>query len=474
MNTNILIAALAIATTAIAAPRDDRSAEALGWRLGVQAWSFNHFTFFEAVDKAHALGLKYIEIFPGQSIGGDLPNASTDFTMDKPTREAIKKKLAGAGISPTCYGVVTPGSEAEWRALFSFAKDMGIGTIVSEPAPDQLPMLDKLCAEFGINLALHNHPKPSRYWAPETVLNAVSGCSARVGSCADTGHWRRSGRDPRECLALLGPRVVSFHFKDLNALAAPQHDVPWGTGVNNAWGMLADLKTRGFHGPFSIEYENNWESSMPEIARCIEYFDLAATALDDADYKPLFQPGLANATMQPGGWSLDSRMLVPNGKDNIWTRESYGDFILDLEFRTTTNSNSGVFIRTGDTVNWLHTTIEVQILQPTMPNPRQNCAAIYDVQPPAKDALKPIGEWNRMVIMARGSRIFVVLNGEQVTAADLDQWTEAHKNPDGTPNKFNTAYKDMPRKGPIGLQYHGSQVWFRNLRVKELRSGTRE
>jgi hypothetical protein len=51
---------------------------------------------------------------------------------------------------------------------------------------------------------------------------------------------------------------------------------------------------------------------------------------------------------------------------------------------------------------------------------------------------------------------------------NLDQWTEAGKNPDGTPNKFKIAYKDMPRRGRIGLQDHGKPVWYRNIRIKPL------
>jgi len=448
--------------------RTDRSAETLGWRLGVQAWSFNQFTFFDAVDKAQALGLKYIEMFPGQSVGGAMPDATTEFTMDQATRDAIKKKLADAGITLVNYGVVTPESDKDWSNLFAFARAMGIETIVSEPPADQLPRLDQLCRTAHVKLAIHNHPAPSRYWAPETVLAAVSNCSPLIGASADTGHWVRSGREPRACLDLLGRRVLGFHLKDLNKAAPDAHDVPWGTGVNNVWGILADLKTRGYRGTFSIEYEHNWDNSMPDIARCIEYFDLAAAALNDEGFAPLFSPDLKNAVIEPGGWAVKDGVLSPADNGDIWSRASFGDFILDLEFKTEKDSNSGVFLRTGDITNWLHTAIEVQILQPTVPNTRENCGGIFDVLAPARNAIKPAGEWNRYVIMARGSRIFVVLNGEQVTAIDLDQWTKAHTNPDGTPNKFDTAYKDMPRKGAIGLQYHGSKVWFRNPRVKQL------
>ena len=60
--------------------------------------------------------------------------------------------------------------------------------------------------------------------------------------------------------------------------------------------------------------------------------------------------------------------------------------------------------------------------------------------------------------------------GVMVTGVNraLDQWSEAHKNPDGTPNKFTTAYKDMPREGHLGFQYHGKPVWFKNLIIKPL------
>ena len=45
------------------------------WRLGIQAWSFRKFTFFEAVDKTASLGLKYIEAYPGQKFSADRPDA---------------------------------------------------------------------------------------------------------------------------------------------------------------------------------------------------------------------------------------------------------------------------------------------------------------------------------------------------------------------------------------------------------------
>jgi hypothetical protein len=62
--------------------------------------------------------------------------------------------------------------------------------------------------------------------------------------------------------------------------------------------------------------------------------------------------------------------------------------------------------------------------------------------------------------------IEVVLNGEKVNSVDLDKFTEPNKRPDGTPHKFDIAYKDHPRKGYIGLQDHGSPCWFKNIKLR--------
>ncbi len=452
-----------------------QGAETLGWRLGAQAYTFRKFTFFEAVDKVASLGLKYIEAYPGQQISPD-GEEKIAHTMDAGLRHKVQHKLKSAGVRLVCYGVTGGKDEADWRALFEFAKAMGIETITAEPEPSQMDLVEKLCDEFKINVAIHNHPKAphSRYWNPKSVLEAVQGRSQRLGACADTGHWVRSGLEPIECLRKLEGRIISLHFKDLNEKAAEAHDVPWGTGAGNVYGMLAELKRQNFRGVFSVEYEHNWDNSVPEIRECIEYFELLSAALDDSGYQPLFQQDLSDAilTAAGGGWAFEDGVLTIKGRDNIWTQQRYGDFVLDLEFKCMPETNSGVFVRTGSIKDWLNTAIEVQVLQPVGEEARHDCGAIYDCLAPSKQMIKNPGEWNRYTIIAKANRIYVIFNGEQVIAMDLDLWTEPHKNPDGTPNKFNSAYKDMPREGHIGLQDHGKPVWFRNLKIKPLHGGT--
>ena len=94
--------------------------------------------------------------------------------------------------------------------------------------------------------------------------------------------------------------------------------------------------------------------------------------------------------------------------------------------------------------------------------------AIYDCQEPTKNAIKPAGEWNRCVLTCKGSRVEVVLNGDKIIDMDVDQWTKAGANPDGTPNKFKQAIKDFARVGYVGFQDHGRPVWYRNIKIKRL------
>jgi sugar phosphate isomerase/epimerase len=250
----------------------------LGWKLGVQAYTFNRFSFFEALEKADSCELKYVEGFPGQDIGGGM-TGKLDYHMDAATRNQILALLNKKGIRLYAYGVVRVSRESDWRKLFEFCKAMQIETITAEPAEKDIPLLSGLCDEYKINVAIHNHPKPSHYWNPDIVLSAINGYSSRLGACADIGHWIRSGLDPLECLKKLNGHVLHLHMKDLNEKDRKAHDVHWGTGISDIPGIIQELKTQHFAGMISAEYEYNWENNRPDVAASIIYFRKAIRSL---------------------------------------------------------------------------------------------------------------------------------------------------------------------------------------------------
>jgi sugar phosphate isomerase/epimerase len=249
-------------------------ADILGWRLGCQAYSFNRFTFEEAVQKNASVGLRVIEGYPGQKLTKSV-GAGLGPGLNKEQRLLAKTILADYGVKIVNFGVTGAG-----RDTFDFAADMGIETICTEPDFKELENISKLADEYKVNVALHNHPKPSRYWDYKTVLEHIGGLSPRVGACADTGHYLRSGLNPLEAIKALKGHIISFHFKDLvNEEGKGWHDVPWGTGVADIPAILAELKEQKFKGVFSIEYEYNWNDSLPEIAKSVEYFNAQAKKL---------------------------------------------------------------------------------------------------------------------------------------------------------------------------------------------------
>lgn len=257
-------------------------AEKLGWQLAVHSYTFQKFSIFDAIDKTASLGLKYMSFSGGVSLDGKTRTPTHQLASGD--LETIQKKLADKSIVKLVnIGVVQlPQDEAASRKVFEAAKKMGVDTLVAEPEPAALDTVEKLCKEYNIKVAIHNHPKPSRYWNPDTVLEAVKGRSPLLGACADTGHWMRSGLDPIACLKKLEGRIICLHFKDLLERDPKSHDVPWGTGAGNAKAMFQELKRQGFKGAFCVEYEHNWENSVPEIAECVKFFNAACAELAEA------------------------------------------------------------------------------------------------------------------------------------------------------------------------------------------------
>ncbi len=257
------------------AKRNDRASEKLGIKLSLQCYTFRALTFFETVDEAAKMGIRYLEIYPGQKIQPS-SNDTMSWRMSAEDIAAVKKKLADAGgLKLIGYGVDgIPAEEAEARKMFEWAKLMGITVLVTETVPTE--MHDKLCTEYNIRMALHNHPSS---WPPDDVIKATKDHVKLIGSCSDTGHWMRRNLVPADQLKKLQGRVEHLHFKDLNQYGNGE-DLPWGTGQGDAKGMLTELKRQGYKGYASIEYEvgsvSDLESNLP---KCVAFFDATLTEL---------------------------------------------------------------------------------------------------------------------------------------------------------------------------------------------------
>jgi type 1 glutamine amidotransferase len=280
------------------------------------------------------------------------------------------------------------------------------------------------------------------------------------------------------------------------------HAIFWNTailkhylaGIQYALGDLkadatpsAKLKIEAARGPVqAAQAEKPKEPAKapaPKVnkAPLVLHAPAAAPAPEPSGLKPdaegwitLFDGKNLGAWQKPAAdkWKVvDGVLTWEKGCGSLWTKDKFGDFIVDLEFKCAKGTNSGVFLRSVEgEKNWLQGSFEIQIAAPPGDGKanKHSTGALYDCLAPSVFADKPAGEWNHMVITFKGNSLKIVLNDKPIIDANLDDWKDAGMNPDGSKNKFKTAYKDMGKVGYLGLQDHGAPVWYRNVKVKPL------
>jgi hypothetical protein len=158
------------------------------------------------------------------------------------------------------------------------------------------------------------------------------------------------------------------------------------------------------------------------------------------------------------------------GHGNLYTEKEYDNFILRLEFKLTPGANNGLGIRAPLEGDAAYVGMEFQVLDNTAEvyanlKPWQYHGSVYGAIPAKRGYLKPVGKWNEQEVIVDGTRIRIILNGTTIVDGDI---TDAIRN--GTMDG-----KDHPglkrKSGHIGFLGHGSELWYRNIRIKELDPG---
>ncbi len=229
---------------------------------------------------------------------------------------------------------------------------------------------------------------------------------------------------------------------------------------------------------------------MTTVIRMILALSVVGALAVAADPETLYDGKSLDAwEFKPGAWVIEAdgamgcRMETvkdKKGQERVrgmgyaWSKKTYGDFELALRYKLSEGANSGVFYR-ADPSDPVQAGLEIQLMdnegfQKThgKKDAKKLNGSFYDARASENDAAKPVGEWNDLRLICRGPRVELHLNGVRSFAVNVDDWTEAGKNPDGTANKFKKAIKDFPRTGKVGLQNHGQPVWFKDVVIKAL------
>lgn len=155
------------------------------------------------------------------------------------------------------------------------------------------------------------------------------------------------------------------------------------------------------------------------------------------------------------------------GHGNLFTEKEYGDFIFRFDFQLTPGANNGLGIRAPLEGDAAYVGMELQILDNTAPiyanlHEYQYHGSVYGVIPAKRGFLNPVGEWNSEEVIVKGPKVKVILNGETILDGDSK---EAGKNGTLDGNDHPGLKRE---KGFIGFLGHGSELKFRNIRIKDL------
>jgi sugar phosphate isomerase/epimerase len=197
----------------------------LGWQLAGEISTFQDHPAPQAIDLLHSLGFHHLQLSPDQT--------SNDV-------DALLAKLKSVHMDVVSYGIVDlGGSEADMRKVFDLAKKLRAKDIIANPPDDSLDMLDKLAAEYRINIAIVNMPKPGNHWNPDDELRLLAERSARMGLCADLAAWKQSGLSPVECANKLAGHIMEIRLSDVD-------------DEKDESAVLGTLKLQGFKGICAI------------------------------------------------------------------------------------------------------------------------------------------------------------------------------------------------------------------------------
>jgi len=176
----------------------------------------------------------------------------------------------------------------------------------------------------------------------------------------------------------------------------------------------------------------------------------------------------------PASWAVEDGELhaLPGTGVDLITRETFGDFELEFDWRVSPGGNSGVLYRVveSDAPSWT-TGPEYQVLDdsehPDGRDPLTSAAALYGlIAPNADKRLESVGTFNAGRIVVRGGQVEHWLNGSRVIDYD---WNGA----DVRTLVGDSTFRDLPGfmaadPGGVVIQHHGEEVWFRNVRIRRL------
>ena len=236
--------------------------EGYKFNLGMASFTLREFDLIQAAEMSKRAGLTHIS----------LKSMHLPLDTEKSKIKELAQKVREVGIDLYGCGVVYMSSETEVENAFEYARAAGMETIIGVPEKKLLSLVEEKVKDYDINLAIHNHgPGDERYPSPSDVYEAVKNRDERMGLCLDIGHTQRLGEDPVEALEKYAPRIHDIHIKDVTAASEEGVAAPMNRGVVDIPNVLRKIIEIDYEGVLGLEYEENPEDPLPEIAESVGF-----------------------------------------------------------------------------------------------------------------------------------------------------------------------------------------------------------
>jgi len=232
-----------------------------GLKVGVATYSLRKLPADAAIRAVQRVGLTYVSI----------KDVHLPLTGTADERRAGARRFREAGLVPLSCGTITMRTEADARAAFEYARDVGVPTIVCNPDASVLPALDRLVREYDVRAAIHNHG-PNHLWnSPYDVWARVQTLDPRVGLCIDVGHTLRAGVDPAAAVRRCRMRLYDLHLKDNDRPGPDSGNAVLGRGVLDVRALFRALREVRYAHLVGFEFEMEPDDPLPGLAESVGY-----------------------------------------------------------------------------------------------------------------------------------------------------------------------------------------------------------
>jgi len=180
----------------------------------------------------------------------------------------------------------------------------------------------------------------------------------------------------------------------------------------------------------------------------------------------------------PDVWDIEDGCFTVNGEgggeeQDVITDDIYRNFAFTVEYKLSVGSNSGIIFQVKEDPKYTYpyeTGPEFQLIDheswPDQLEDWQIHGANYAMYPPKAKPYNPAGEWNRLFLVVNGNQVTQMINGVEIVSYEKysDEWVKLRNS-----GKWSE-YPDygIVDEGHISLQNHGTKLWFRNIKIKQL------